>query len=71
MMSSFLAPSARSTSSISGSIVARPVDTFTTIGKNAIRNASRMAGMLPMPNHMIRIGPTAILGTALKPTISG
>ncbi len=46
MMSSLLAPSARSTSSSSGSMVARPVATFTTIGKNEIRNAVRIAGHL-------------------------
>ena len=45
MMSSFDAPSARSTSSSSGSVVARPVATLTTIGKNEIRNAVSTAGI--------------------------
>ena len=71
MMSNFDPPSARSTSSISGSMVARPVATLTTIGKNEIRNAVRIAGISPLPNHSTRIGTTATLGTALKPTISG
>ena len=71
MMSSFEAPSARSTSSISGSMVARPVATLTTIGKNEIRNAVIIAGTMPMPNHRTRIGTTATLGMALKPIISG
>src|SRR6516225_8724871 len=69
MMSSFLAPSARSTSSSSGSMLASPVATFTTIGKNEIRKAVSTAGTMPMPNQMIRIGTTATLGIELKPII--
>jgi hypothetical protein len=71
MMSSFLAPSARSTSSSSGSMVASPVATFTTIGKNEMRKAVRIAGITPIPNQMIRIGTTATLGIELKPIITG
>ncbi len=52
-------------------MVARPVATLTTIGKNEIRNAVRMAGISPMPNHMIRIGTTATLGIELNPIITG
>ena len=71
MMSSLEAPSAFSTSSSSGSMVARPVATLTTIGKNEIRNAVSTAGTKPMPNHSTRIGTTATFGMALKPIISG
>src|SRR5215831_10492353 len=56
MMSSFLAPSARSTSSSSGSMVASPVATFTTIGKNEIRKAVSTAGTMPMPILIIWFG---------------
>jgi hypothetical protein len=66
-----LAPSTRSTSSSSGSSVARPVAMFTMIGKKLIRKAVRMAGPTPMPNHTTRIGTKAALGRALKPVISG
>ena len=52
-------------------MVARPVATFTTIGKNEIRNAVSTAGMKPMPNHSTRIGTTATFGIALNPIISG
>ena len=52
-------------------MVARPVATFTTIGKNEIRNAVRIAGTTPMPNQMIRIGTTATFGMELKPIITG
>ncbi len=65
------APSARRTSSVSGSMVASPVATFTTTGKKAMRKAVMIAGTTPMPNQMTRIGTTATLGTELKPTISG
>ena len=71
MMSSLMAPSARSTSSSSGSMVARPVATFTTIGKNEIRKAVSTAGTQPMPNQITRIGTTATFGMALKPISSG
>jgi hypothetical protein len=44
---------------------------LTVIGKNEIRNAVRMPGPRPMPNHTTRIGTMAALGTALNATISG
>ncbi len=66
-----LAPSTRSTSSSSGSSVARPVAMLTMIGKKLIRKAVRMAGPTPMPNHTTRIGTKAALGSALKAVISG
>ncbi len=71
MMSRRWAPSARSTSSSSGSRVASPVATLTTMGKKEIRNAVRMAGGEPMPNHSTRIGTTATFGTQLKPIMIG
>src|SRR6478736_5254449 len=71
MMSSLDAPSARMTSSTSGSIVASPVATFTTMGKNEIRNAVSTAGTQPTPNQITRIGTTATFGMALKPTSIG
>src|SRR6185369_5779662 len=43
-MSSLLAPSAFSTSSSSGSVVAKPVAMLTTIGKKQIDNAVSTAG---------------------------
>src|SRR5688500_10501495 len=66
-----VAPSERSTSSSSGSSVASPVATFTTIGKKQIRNAVRIAGTAPMPNHTTRIGTNAALGMLLNATSSG
>ena len=69
--SSLEAPSARSTSSSSGSVVASPVATFTTIGKNEIRKAVMMAGISPSPNHRISTGTTATFGTELKPISTG
>jgi len=66
-----LAPSTRSTSSSSGSSVARPVAMLTVIGKNEIRNAVKTAGPTPMPNHTTRMGTKAALGSALKAVISG
>ena len=66
-----LAPSTRSTSSSSGSSVARPVAMLTVMGKKLMRKAVRMAGVTPMPNHTIRMGTMAALGTALKAVISG
>ncbi len=71
MMSSLLAPSALSTSSNSGSMVASPVATFTTIGKKEIRKAVSTAGTKPMPNHSTKIGTSATFGMALNPIISG
>ena len=55
----FDAPKARSTSLSSGSTVARPVATFTRIGKNEIRKAVMIAGTVPMPNQITRMGTTA------------
>ena len=52
-------------------MLASPVATFTTIGKNEIRKAVSTAGTMPMPNQMIRIGTTATLGIELKPIITG
>ena len=36
-----------------------------------MRNAVRMAGPTPMPNHTTRMGTKAALGRALKAVISG
>ncbi len=71
MMSKRLAPSAFSTSSVSGSMVARPVATLTTIGKNEITKAVSTGGSQPTPNQITRIGTTATLGMELNPTSSG
>ena len=65
------APSERITSCSSGSIVARPVATLTTIGKNEIRNAVRIAGTVPMPNQITSTGTIATLGIELNATITG
>ena len=71
MMSSFDAPSALKTSSNSGSVVANPVATLTTIGKKEIKNAVITAGISPNPNHRISTGTTATLGMELKPISIG
>ena len=70
-MSVFLAPSTRSTSSSSGSVLARPVATFTTTGKMLMTSEVRMAGTVPAPNHTTKIGTTATLGMLEKPTSNG
>ena len=59
------------TSSSSGSVVARPVATFTTIGKMHMIMAVRIAGTVPAPNHSTKIGTTATFGIEAKPTSSG
>jgi len=66
-----VAPRLRSTSRISGSMVARPVATFTTIGKKLITKAVMTAGSEPTPTQIIRIGTIATLGIALKAISSG
>ena len=68
---SLRAPSERITSCSSGSMVASPVATLTTTGKNEIRKAVMIAGTVPMPNQITRIGTIATLGMALNATISG
>ena len=70
-MSNFVAPSAFSTSSSSGSVVARPVAILTTIGKKQIDNAVSTAGTEPEPNHSTKIGTSATFGIEEKPTSSG
>jgi len=47
------------------------VATLTTIGKKLMRKADRMAGTVPMPNQMTRIGTSAAFGMELKPINSG
>src|ERR671920_2578678 len=59
------APSARSTSRNSGSTVAMPVATLTKIGKKEIRNAVTIAGAVPTPIQITRIGMMATFGIAL------
>src|SRR3546814_9462713 len=66
-ISVLVAPSERSTSRSSGSMVASPVATFTTMGKNEIMKAVMIAGMVPMPNQITSTGTTATLGIELKP----
>ena len=51
--------------------VARPVATFTVIGKNEITKAVVIAGIVPRPNHTTKIGTTATFGMLEKPTSSG
>ena len=70
-MSRSCAPSARSTSRSSGSIVASATATFTTIGKKQRMNAVIVAVVSPMPNQTIRIGTIATFGMLLKATSSG
>ena len=59
------------TSSNSGSTVAMPVETFTTIGKMQIIIAVRIAGTVPAPNHKTKIGTTATFGMDEIPTSRG
>ena len=66
-----LAPKARSTSCSSGSTVAMPTATFTRIGKKAMRNAVMIAGMVPTPNQITKMGTTATFGMELNPINAG
>ena len=66
-----LAPSAFSTSSISGSVVASPVATLTMIGKMHVTIAVKIAGTAPEPNQSTRIGTTATFGIEENPTSNG
>ena len=59
------------TSSSSGSVVASPAATFTTIGKTHRIIAVSTAGTVPAPNHSTKIGTTATLGMLEKPISSG
>ena len=59
------------TSSSSGSTVAMPVETFTTIGKMQMIIAVRIAGTVPAPNQSTKIGTTATFGIEEIPTSSG
>src|SRR5262249_62207568 len=70
-MSSLLAPSALSTSSSSGSVVARPVATFTTIGKKQMMSEVRTAGTVPGPDQATRIGIIATFWIEEKTMSSG
>ncbi|MNL78579.1 hypothetical protein D3C87_2050050 [compost metagenome] len=70
-ISHWLAPSERITSRISGSMVASPVATFTTIGKKEMTKAVMTAGSAPTPTQIIRIGTIATLGIALNAISSG
>ena len=47
-----------------GSSVTTPVAMFTRMGENKIKNAGRMAGPAPMPNHTTKIGTNAALAGA-------
>ena len=66
-ISSLVALSARMTSSSSGSVVASPVATFTTMGKMHRIIAVSTAGMVPAPNQSTKIGTTATFGMLEKP----
>lgn len=66
-----LAPKARSTSCSSGSTVAMPTATFTRIGKKAMRKAVMIAGMVPTPNQITKMGTTATFGMELNPINAG
>src|SRR5882757_727137 len=70
-MSSLVARSAFITSSNSGSVVASPVATFTTIGKMHMIIAVSTAGTVPAPNQSTKIGTTATFGIDENPTSSG
>ena len=48
------------------SMVAKPVATLTTTGKNESMNAVITAGTVPTPNQMTRIGTKAAFGTLLN-----
>ncbi len=45
-------------------MVARPVATFTTMGKNEMTKAVSTGGSQPTPNQMTRIGTTATFGSS-------
>src|SRR5262245_35391273 len=65
------APTARSTSRISGSMVASPVARLIATGTNDDSTAVITAGTAPVPNHTTRIGTIATLGTVLNAIIRG
>src|ERR1700733_5707615 len=65
------APSTRSTSFISGSTLASPAATLTTIGKNEITKAVMIAGTVPIPDQITIRGTTATFGIELNPINSG
>ena len=70
-MSIFRAPSARSTSSSSGPIVATPGATFTRIGRMASMKAVIIAGISPIQNQITKTGMMADFGTELNPISNG
>src|SRR5258706_13398411 len=67
-MSAFEAPSARSTSSSSGSVVASPVATLTTTGKMQMTSDVITAGPLSPPKQRKRDGTTTTPGQEAKHT---
>src|ERR1700730_9842454 len=70
-ISNFVARSVFITSCSSGSVAARPVATFTTMGKMHMIIAVSTAGTVPAPHHNTKIGTTATFGIEENPTSSG
>ncbi len=48
-----------------------PVATLTAIGKNEMRKAVMIAGIVPIENQITSTGTIATFGIALKPINSG
>jgi hypothetical protein len=63
---SFEAPMERARSFISMDIDRSPTAASMTIGKNEIRNATRILGSAPTPNHTRKSGAIATFGTTWK-----
>ena len=66
-----MAPIERARSPISADIERRPTAASITIGKNEIRNATRIFGVAPTPNQTRNSGAIATLGTIWKNSIVG
>src|ERR1700730_2732359 len=66
-----LAPQARRPACNSGSPVAKPGATLPRVGKKAMRKAVMIAGMVPTPNQITKMGTTATFGMELNPIIAG
>src|ERR1700752_5142797 len=60
------APTEGARSAISPDIEQKPTAASMTIGKNEIRNATRILGSVPTPNQTRNSGATATLGTTWK-----
>ena len=66
-----VAPAARATYSLPGSVDESPTIVSTTIGKNATRNTISAFDVSPKPNQSRNSGASATFGTTCEPISSG